>query len=175
MRARAGAVLEREGRSKIDPLEELFRTRYAEFVALATVIVHDRATAEEVVQDAFVSMLRREKPLDDPTKLGGYVAQSVVNGARDRLRRKAVELRPRPADAVLSKTQAPSASEASISALLELLEKLPARQAQCLVCRYVLNMSHPEVATTLGISVATAKTHVQRGTAQLATWMAVQS
>jgi RNA polymerase sigma factor (sigma-70 family) len=148
----------------------LFNERYGEFVALATTIVRDRTTAEEVVQDAFAALIGRGRPIDDQTKLGGYLAQAVVNGARSRLRRRAIEDRPRVLNPALSPALATSDSNRSAELLATVLQ-LPKRQAQCVVCRYVLDMTFPEIASTLGISQPTAKTHVRRGTAQLATWM----
>lgn len=157
--------------SSPDPIEGLFRDRYREFVALATVITRDVSVAEEVVQDAFASTISRSGGIDDPAKLGGYVAQAVANGARGRLRRRSIESRPRRFDPSLApEPVAPEGGDRS-AAFFEAVLRLPQRQAQCVVCRYGLDMTFADIAETLGISQPTAKTHVRRGTAQLAIWL----
>jgi RNA polymerase sigma-70 factor (ECF subfamily) len=69
-------------------------------------------------------------------------------------------------------TRAPTAA-ASISerqeivAMLQHLDVLPAKQRAALVLRYGHDMPVPEVAATLGVELATAKTHLVRGLARL--------
>ena len=48
------------------------------------------------------------------------------------------------------------------------LRRLPARQRECLVLRYYLDLSEAEIATTLGISAGSVKTHASRGLTALA-------
>ena len=51
--------------------------------------------------------------------------------------------------------------------VIDALQALPLRQRDCLVLRYYMDLSIPEIATTLGISVNSVKTHLQRGMAML--------
>lgn len=144
-------------------LRALFEERYGQLVALAQVSVGDRATAEEVVQDAFAAAIGRAATLR--ADVAGYVVQSVVHGSRSRLRRRAVERRPRPDIFV---RVAPSEGD---SELFDLVRRLPTRQAQAIVCRFVLDLPHAEVAACLGISTTAAKTHVRRGMHTLKIWI----
>jgi RNA polymerase sigma-70 factor (ECF subfamily) len=43
------------------------------------------------------------------------------------------------------------------------LRNLPRRQRDCLVLRYYLELSIPQIGRTLGISPNSVKTHLQRG------------
>jgi RNA polymerase sigma-70 factor (ECF subfamily) len=69
-------------------------------------------------------------------------------------------------------TRAPTAAAAvserqEVLALLANLDALPAKQRAALVLRYGHDMPVPEVAATLGVELATAKTHLVRGLARL--------
>src|SRR4051794_122265 len=65
----------------------LFEEHYESLVRLARLLVDDRGSGEEIVQDAFVRVWRRWARIDDPVR---YVRAAVVNGARSRLRHRAV-------------------------------------------------------------------------------------
>ena len=50
---------------------------------------------------------------------------------------------------------------------MDALQALPRRQRDCLVLKYYMDLSIQDIATTLGISVNSVKTHLQRGMAVL--------
>src|ERR1700676_3375039 len=72
-------------------LYELYGAHYQSLVRVAEILVRDVATAEEIVQDAFVAMYGAWARLRDPGKARAYLQQSVVNRSRSVLRRRAVE------------------------------------------------------------------------------------
>ena len=47
--------------------------------------------------------------------------------------------------------------------VFDALQSLPNRQRDCLALRYYLNLSPPDIAATLGLSVNSVKTHLRRG------------
>ena len=51
--------------------------------------------------------------------------------------------------------------------VLDALRGLPRRQRECLVLRYYLDLSETEIASTLGISVGSVKSHAHRGIAAI--------
>src|SRR4249920_1146709 len=57
-------------------------------VRLAVLLVDDQASAEDVVQDAFVGLHRHRGQLRDPEAAVGYLRTAVVNAARSTLRRR---------------------------------------------------------------------------------------
>jgi DNA-directed RNA polymerase specialized sigma24 family protein len=67
----------------------LFRERHAELVRLAALVVGDRATAEDVVQDVFARLCARNLLPDQEHSLA-YVRAAVLNGCRSVLRRRAL-------------------------------------------------------------------------------------
>jgi len=160
----------------IDPLSEplslagLHREHYRSLVRLASLLIDDVGTCEEIVQDAFVNVWRRRDRLDDPTRIPAYLRSAVLNGARSTLRRRVV--RRRHLEAAPDPT--PSAETAALAdhdaaRVLAGLRLLPERQREVLTLRYYLDLSEAEIAQTLGISPGSVKTHAHRGLARLAT------
>ena len=151
----------------------LFRRHYAELVRLAVMLVGDRPTAEDVVQDVFTRLhARRDQPGPDGDHLA-YVRACVVNGCRSALRRRAVLSR-------LARTRAPmpdlpheSAEHEVILAegrreVLAALATLPRRRREVLVLRYYLGLREAEIAAVLGITPGTVKSTAARGLGALA-------
>lgn len=158
----------------LDPwLLEVYTSDYRRLVRLAVLLVDDVGLAEEVVQDAFVRIARtrRSIPLDDEGAAAAYVRSAVLNGARSRLRKRAVRRRHlRSVDAPAS---APAADGPAIAGddhrrMLATLSRLPGRQREVLVLRYYGDLSEAEIADALGISTGSVKTHAHRGLTALA-------
>lgn len=147
-------------------LERLYREHYRSLVRLAAILVDDVATCEEVVQDAFVAVLRRSGGWLEADKGPAYLRSAVLNGARSHLRKQRVRRRwlrtAEPPGA------APDALDAASSEVLEALRALPERQREVLALRYYLDLSEAEIAAALGIATGTVKTHAHRGLAALA-------
>lgn len=85
---RQAGQTERPGADTSVTLEAAYRRERGSLIRLAAVLTQDRNEAEDVVQDAFVGLQRRQQPLADPASIGGYLRVSVVNGARSRHRRR---------------------------------------------------------------------------------------
>src|SRR5689334_8025764 len=69
-------------------LGELYAAHRLALVRLAVLLVDDRASAEDVVQDAFAGLAAKSTPLRDPDKALAYLRQAVVNRSRSALRRR---------------------------------------------------------------------------------------
>ena len=162
--------LERLGRA--DAVANLFVAHHRRLVGLAALLVDDRATAEDVVQEAFVNLHRHWTQLRDPGSAIAYLNRAVVNGGRDRLRRgrRGVVLLPR---MVPVPEERPSAEQDAVrhdeaERLWRAITALPYRQRQVLVLRYYLDQSEAEIAATLEVSRGSVKKHASRGLAALA-------
>jgi RNA polymerase sigma-70 factor (sigma-E family) len=135
---------------------ELHSRHYPSLVRLAALLIRDVATAEEVVQDSFVALHSRWRRLCDSDKALAYLQQSVVNRSRSVLRRGAIADR---------NTPEPPADMPSAIVLLErsdflaALCALPPRQREALVLRYYGDMSEARIASVMGISRGSVKTH----------------
>ncbi len=151
-------------------LAALYREQYRSLVRLASILVDDVGTCEEIVQEAFVQVWRRGGGARGPEKAPAYLRSAVLNGARSHLRKRAVRRRhiataPEPAGS--AESTAVRHDESRI--VLRELRALPDRQREVLTLRYYLDLSEAEIAATLGISAGSVKTHAHRGLAALAT------
>jgi RNA polymerase sigma-70 factor (sigma-E family) len=153
-------------------VEELYAAHYRQLVRLSVLLVRDVATAEEVVQDAFVAMHGRWRGLREPDKALAYLRQTVVNRSRSVLRHRGVRDRYAATRAASPSAHAPAADEPVLltdrrSRVLDALRELPARQREVLALRYYLDLSEADIAAALGISRGAVKSHASRGAAAL--------
>jgi RNA polymerase sigma-70 factor (sigma-E family) len=147
----------------------MFQTEATNLVRLARFFVDDRDAAEDLVQEAFIRLARSIHRVHDPEAVPAYLRSIVLNLARDHNRRGLVSLRHRPSSepAAIDITEGLEIREDQ-RRVIDALRTLPAGQRNCLVLRYYLELSNPEIAETLGVSVNTVKTQLRRGMAALA-------
>jgi len=154
---------------------ELYSDHYPSLVRLASVLVRDHPTAEEIVQDTFVSMAGGTRQIRDSDKTLAYVRQAIVNRSRSVLRHRIVE------DKHLEK-QFPDMPSAEHGALVELersavvsaLRDLTERQRYAIVLRYYAGLTEGEIATAMGISRGAVKSHTARAMAVLRASLATE-
>jgi RNA polymerase sigma-70 factor (sigma-E family) len=177
----AGAPAEPAGAAqRSDDVSVLFRERHAELVRLAVLLVGDRPSAEDVVQDVFARLCLRDRLPGGNGSLA-YVRAAVLNGCRSALRRRAVARRFGNSGDPLARGGAQeSAEHEAILAedrrqVLTALAALPSRRREVLVLRYWLGLTEAEIAAVLGIAVGTVKSTAARGLAALASKLGEQS
>jgi RNA polymerase sigma-70 factor (sigma-E family) len=175
----AGIVSEPEWFGRTDAVSNLFVAHHRRLVGLAALLVDDRGTAEDVVQEAFVGLHRHWGRLRDPGSAVTYLNRAVVNGGRDRLRhgRRVVAILPRmvPVPEERSSAEHDAVRHDEADRLWQAITALPMRQRQVLVLRYYLDQSEAEIADTLEVSRGSVKRHASRGLAALARSLEAQS
>lgn len=149
-------------------MAEIYHASYRSLVRLSALLVRDVGTAEEVVQDAFVSMHTAWSRLRDNEKALSYLRQAVVNKSRSVLRHRVVvdKNAPKPPPDM------PSAEHGALAqlertAVIGALRELPARQREALVLRYYLDLSEAQIADAMGISAGAVKSHTARAIAAM--------
>ena len=140
----------------------------------AYLIARNTADAEDAAQDAFVKAfyaLGRFRP-GEPFR--PWILRIVANEARNRRRSsgrherlalRAVE-RGGPGDAAPSPDAAVLEDERR-RALLDALDRLPAREREVIAYRYLLELTESETALALGLPAGTVKSRLSRGLARL--------
>lgn len=145
-----------------DPLfEATFRSGYPKAVRVAARILGDRARAEEIAAEACTRAFVHWKRLSREPWREAWLVRVAANLAIDTARRRAVPLavsEPAPPDDDLVVLR---------SALVAALARLPRRQRDVVVLRYLTDLSEADTACALGISEGTVKTHLSRGLAGL--------
>jgi RNA polymerase sigma-70 factor (sigma-E family) len=146
----------------------LFRAHGLAMIRVALLLVGDQATAEDVVQDAFLGLHRALPRLQDTNRALGYLRVPVVNGCRSvgRARRRARYSRVEHDPPVWSAESAVMAEE-DRRALVAALARLPHRAREVIAFRYYLDLPLDEIAAILGISRSTVSSTISRALERL--------
>lgn len=150
-----------------DDFDAFFRREYRSLVGLAFVLTGDRATAEDLAQDALLAAHRKWDELADYDDPGAWVRRAVANRSASVWRRRARELR------AMTRLRARAvevipALDAPDDEFWDTVRALPARQAQCVALRYLEDRPTEEIAEILEIAPATVRVHLHEGRATLA-------
>jgi RNA polymerase sigma factor (sigma-70 family) len=137
-------------------LEVLYRAEYSGMVRLAYTLVGNNAEAEEVVQDAFVTISPRVEHLDQP---GAYLRTTVVNGCKSILRRRRLTKQ-------VGTVQRPDLAPEG-DAVWDLMDKLPEHQRIAVVLRYYCGCRASEIAEIIDQPAATVRSHLRRALASM--------
>ncbi|HVX21615.1 MAG TPA: sigma-70 family RNA polymerase sigma factor [Acidimicrobiales bacterium] len=145
-----------------DGFEAAFPDLFALGYRVAFRILGDGGDAEDVAQEALARAVVRWTAVQD--RAGGWVARVAANLAIDRYRRRRRSgsgwSGPGP-DWVADRYQ-PERLD-----LARALRRLPRRQREVVVLRYLADWSEQDVAASLGCSVGTVKSHGARGLGSL--------
>jgi RNA polymerase sigma-70 factor (ECF subfamily) len=147
-----------------EDLEELFRRYWPASYRAAYFVVYDRAAAEDIAQEAFLSALRALHRFDRKRPFGPWLHRIVVNRAIDWARARALrrELDVEPPDAELR--DQPELRDELAAALATLS---PERRA-VVVLRYVLEYTPGEIAELLDLPRGTVNSRLRRALDDLA-------
>ena len=148
-----------------EAFDEAFPELFLASFRLAYRMLGDRASAEDVAADALtITLVRWRRVVDLPYRVA-WVLRVTGN-----LALKAVRRRDR--SGVPPTTEIPAENDIERQATLRLalaaaLARLPRRQRDAIVLRYLSGMNEREVADVLGVTSGTVKTHTHRGLAAL--------
>lgn len=144
-------------------ISALFAEHRLGLVRLAVLLVGDQRLAEDIVQDAFVGLVRRWPGLHSPEQALPYARASVVNGARSALRRRARWRRfASPYEPPIWSAESAALLGEDRRVVMEALRRLPPRRRTVLVLKYYLDLGDGEIAELLGITPATVRSTATR-------------
>jgi len=145
-------------------LASMYREHRLNLVRLAVLLVGDRETAEDVVQDVF-ARLHDVRP--EALTLA-YIRACVLNRSRSVLRRRAVALRRREyGRGVVDSAETAALLGESRQRVLVALGRLPRRQREVLVLRYYVELSDAEIAQVMRIRESTVRSTAARALTRL--------
>lgn len=144
--------------------EGLFRASYSSVLRTVSLITRDQARAEEICQDAFVTLYEKWAVVSEYEHPEAWVRKVAVRSAirttgRDR-RRAVLEF-------VHQGGARPDPSWPDVD-LARALGALPRRQRAAIVLFYLHDLSVGEVARVLGVSESSVKQHLYRARHRLA-------
>ena len=157
-----------------DALRRIYERESRYLLGVALRIVRDRAAAEDVLHDAFVSIWSRAASFDASRGAGrGWIYSVVRHAALNRMRDGARETVLDEAAAAHHDAQAALAAwhnggddlarQAALGRLGHCLEGLEPTRRACLLHAYVDGCSHSEIAARVQAPLGTVKAWIQRG------------
>lgn len=141
-----------------DALARVYEKYVDAMLTLAMGLLNNRAAAEDVVQDVFLSFARSAKDLRSQGSLRSYLATSVLNRVRDSRRRRQRQAA-RDAGLCVS-TESPGPERAVILAeetarLNQAVAELPEEQREVVLLRLKANLKFRDIARLQQTSVNT--------------------
>jgi RNA polymerase sigma-70 factor (ECF subfamily) len=145
----------------------LVKQHHAMVFSIGWHLLRDRAVAEELAQDVFLSLYQHLDELESPEHVLFWLRRVTSNRALDvarrRLRRPMVSLEAAPEPVAASTEGDTMLSEA----LRKLIAALPEKSRAIVVLRYQEDLDPSEIARVLDIPVGTVKSQLQRALALL--------
>jgi len=175
--ARGPAMLEDEllkwklRRGSIEAMARVYEKYLDSMLTLAMGLLHDAHEAQDVVQDVFVSFVRCMGDFQVHGSLRAYLATSVVNRVRDRMRRDKCRAGfpdsysdtrsepDQPEELVIGSEQAQRLSEAML--------QLPQEQREAIVLRLKGGVKFKEIARLQGVPIQTVQARYRYGLSKL--------
>jgi RNA polymerase sigma-70 factor, ECF subfamily len=136
----------------------------ARVYSIAYRIVGERGAAEEVAQDVFLELHRRLGRLDSEHHVTAWLRRVACHRATDALRRRAARADTAAAayeDGMELRAVAPEFLPL-MNRVEQLLLTLPPAQRTVLLLRYQEDLEAEDIATELGMPLATVRSHLQR-------------
>ena len=127
----------------------------------ATLILGDRAEAEDATHDAALTAWRRFAELRDPERFDGWFGRILVNACRDRLRRR----RPTVHEILDERTSErgtgdPTEAIAGRHALAAALRTLSVDHREVVVLRFHADLTVEQIAERTGVGAGTVKSRL---------------
>ena len=155
-----------EEAGRFPSFSEFYESHYRGAVRLATAVIGRRDVAEELVQDAFVTLHGRWVRVAHYEAPEHWLRRVVLNRSLSALRRRAVEVRllTRLAGQRERHIELPTAE----GEIWHAVAALPKRQAQVIALMFVDDLSVREIASVLECDETTVRTHLRRARQSLA-------
>jgi RNA polymerase sigma-70 factor (sigma-E family) len=145
---------------------EYVRSRGHVLLRSAHALTGNRADAEDLVQATLIKAYQSWDRIDDPGALDAFVRRVMVNTHISSWRRRRVD--EYPTDELPDSPAADRTGDADLRDVVQrALDRLPRQMRRAVMLRFYDDMTEPEVAAALGVSLGTVKSTVARAVAKL--------
>ncbi len=158
-------------RGSDDALTLIYEKYLAPMLTLAMGLLNDAGTAEDVVQDVFVSFARSRHNFRMRGSLSGYLATSVVNRVRDHKRRQ--QRRAAASVEQVDRAREPMGPDQAVilteqaKLLTQAVAGLPEEQREVVLLRLKANMKFRDIAKLQQTSINTVLSRYRYGLERL--------
>ena len=161
-------LVQRAKRGDHDAFAVLAGAAIARLDAAARLILRDPELARDAVQEGFLRAWRNLPALRDPDRFEAWLRRLVIHSCIDITRRR----RSRPIEVELTPIDGPTIRDVAMAIadremLDHALRRLVPEWRAVVVLHYYVGLPLPEVATTLGIPIGTAKSRLHRSLAAM--------
>lgn len=146
-------------------LAQLYEASYGKLVAQLYAVCGDPAAAEDAVQDAFVTAIRKSHKLADVANPEAWVRVTALNRIRGQWRHLAVARRYQPR---VPGPQVAIEVGPEHVAIVAALARLDLNERIVVVLHYLADLGTAAIAAELGIPEGTVKSRLSRARGQLA-------
>ncbi|HLF42547.1 MAG TPA: sigma-70 family RNA polymerase sigma factor [Acidimicrobiia bacterium] len=141
--------------------EGFYRASWQQIYRAVAISINDPDLGREAVDEAMVRAYERWKKVSTMANPEGWVFRVALNWAVSRLRRRKLRFR---SGEPVGFFQNPEMADLR---LVEAVRRLPHRQREVVVARYLLDMSEADTAQALGIPRGTVKSRLSRALSTL--------
>jgi RNA polymerase sigma-70 factor, ECF subfamily len=163
-------LVERARRGEHDAFTSLIDLHLARLDAAARLILRDAELARDAVQEALIRAWRDLPGLRDPDRFDAWLHRLLMNACLDlarRRKRRVIEVELTPLDGPTARDFAAGVADREL--LDEALASLAPGHRAVVALHYLLGLPLPEVATSLGIPLGTAKSRLHYALAAMRT------
>jgi RNA polymerase sigma-70 factor (sigma-E family) len=154
----------RRGAEELDEQFTAFvRSRGEYHLRVATLLTGNPDAAEDLLQASLLKLYRAWPRIDTSDGPDAYLRQIIVNTRRSWWRARWRQETPVPEVPEAAAGEDAAERHATGALVRQALARLPRQQRAALVLRYCEDLPEAEVASLLGCSAGTVKTHAHRG------------
>jgi RNA polymerase sigma-70 factor (sigma-E family) len=148
--------------ARLERLGQWFAAEHGPLLRFAYFVTGDRASAEDLVQEAFLRVYRAGGRAEQDG-IATYARKTIVNLSRSAFRRRGIERR------ALASLAHPSGVSGAHDPgprdeVWAALARLSPQQRACMALRYYEDMTEQQIADTLGVSLGAVKKQIARAT-----------
>ena len=137
----------------------------------ALALTRNRASAEDLVQDAVCNALSAQNSFIPGTNFPAWMHRILRNRFISNLRKRRETTDIDDVPAAFFASEAPHEDRLALKELAKTMDRLPTDQREALVMVAIQGMSYESLAEATGCAVGTAKSRVFRARRQLETWL----
>jgi len=152
-------------KSDKNAFDKLFRAFYEPLVRFAFRYVKQKASAADIVQDAFIKLWHKRETLDAELSIKAYLYKIVRNLSLNHIRNRSfeqtgLEIIDFPADDDSDDNNQKNADSFRLNLLKKWISELPDRQREAIKLSRFEGLDHDEIAEVMNVSKRTVNNHI---------------